>query len=488
MPNTGTGHRRLPTSAAAATTVDSATSAAQAGSRRLQRPASRSPSAPERAPASTVDRLPRPGSGRGGGAPAVKVFGTSGAAVAQADGDPSVGGQVGEVALRGGAGQAEPFGEVGRGDRRVAAAESGDDELGGVAGSPLAQRGLDAVALVQRAHRPVDVGLVERALAPQVAAVPRVGVQPLGKVGLGERLDQVVDHAAAQRVADDHVFGGGGQHDHVAVQLGDDGGARSVGQVLVEQGKVRTQPLSQLDRLAGAVGDPDDLEARHLADEPRVQVRDPEVVVHDEHPDHAVPPTVAGPAGVSRVSSCSGHRSSVSTTPGSRATNTAPQSAPDRRVSSRSPPCRRATWRASASPMPCGRSPSAWVVTPGWNSRSARSAGTPSPLSTTTRCRVSASASTETSTQAGRRVPPAAAAVALSTKLPSAVTTSSGAVSRAGRKESGLSRSCTPRSEAAAFFPASSPRRYGSRSRPPALPPVASGSAASSPRYASASS
>src|SRR6266516_88575 len=228
MPNTGNGHRRLPTSAAAATTVSAypiaspwrncdspspyaavyptaatptatakPTSVAQAGSRRLHRLASRSPTARERALASTVDRLSAPGLLRGAGAPAVEVLGTSRGPVTQADRDPSVGGQVGQVALRGGAGQPELLGEVGRGDRGVGGAHGGDDQFSGLAGSPLAQGGLDVVALVQRPHGPVDVGLPERAPPGQLPAEAGVRAEPFGEVGFGERLDEIVDHAAA---------------------------------------------------------------------------------------------------------------------------------------------------------------------------------------------------------------------------------------------------------------------------------------------------
>jgi lysyl-tRNA synthetase class 2 len=61
-----------------------------------------------------LPRLPFPR--RGGGllrrGPAVQVLGPSGGAVPEPDGHPAVGGQVGQVPLRGGAGEPEPGGEV----------------------------------------------------------------------------------------------------------------------------------------------------------------------------------------------------------------------------------------------------------------------------------------------------------------------------------------------------------------------------------------
>ncbi|MCT9928714.1 phosphatidylglycerol lysyltransferase domain-containing protein [Planotetraspora sp. A-T 1434] len=183
------------------------------------------------------------------GGPSVEVLGRSGGAVPETDGHPSVGRQVGDVPLGRGAGQPEPSRDVRRGDGPTGAAHGVHDKLGRVAGTPLPDRRVDAVALVQRPHGAVDLRLTERQGAAQPPVKPRVRAKPLGEVALGERLDQVVDDAAAERLPDDRGLGGG-------------------------------------------VGDGREHEPGHPADIPRVQVGDPEVVVHDEDPDHGAPPGI----------------------------------------------------------------------------------------------------------------------------------------------------------------------------------------------------
>src|SRR5439155_25092531 len=250
------------------------------------------------------------------------------------DFDPARLDQVIEVAPRGNAAQA---GEIGNLHCRQVAAglvqDAGDEvegwprqALGECFATTLPENGVEGIDRVLVRLRELLEPLVHRG----------VTLQLLLKGSEAKRLDQVVDDAALHRGPQALHVARGGDGDDV-----DPGGAafadrahdvqpRDVGQVDVEEEKVRLRLCDQSQRLRSRSCLGHHAEARYLFDVGSVERRDTEIVVHDQRADHDAP-TDAGFA-----------------LRGSRTVNKAPPWL----ITVTSPPRRAATCCTSARPSP----------------------------------------------------------------------------------------------------------------------------------------
>lgn len=183
------------------------------------------------------------------------------------------------------------------GERAVGAAQGPSDELGGGGGVALGESRF--VRRPQCAEEPVHLRLF--GLPAPVEGLPqgRVRLQLRAQPRVRERLHQVLERAVPHRVLHGRDVPGGRHHDHVdltaeAAQFPYDGEAVSVGQVVVQQDQVHRDLLDRLQRRGGRVGLRGHPEAGDLGDVRRVDLRHPDVVVHDQDLDHGCSPVVAG--------------------------------------------------------------------------------------------------------------------------------------------------------------------------------------------------
>src|SRR6266568_482863 len=370
---------------------------------------------------------------------AVPVLGAAGAAVPQLKLDDAVLDQVRQVPLRGRAADPDQRGDRGRGQVVAGTPDGIADQRQGRRGVAL-RRNRRQGRSAQQPEEAVDVLLVGLLQLGQPLAQVAVGHQPVPQPGERERLDEVVDRTELDGGADTGDVAGGGHGEHggpVAgglVEAAHDGQPVRVGEVQVEQHQVGRRVGGLPQRLRGGVCLPHDLEPVDARDVGGVDRGDPVVVVDDERGDHRAPTSTAA----------AGSRT-VKTAPGPGLTRTFPPACVTIRCTRARPRPRR------SSPRGC------LVVYPSWKIFAAASGGIPGPSSVTRTVIPSPSSARCSST----KLPAGAASIALSSRLPTMVSSAWDRSAASPRSDSSDSPSRTPRSAATACLASSSAATNG---------------------------
>src|SRR5438132_1736077 len=349
--------------------------------------------------------------------------------------------EVFEVAARSAAADARPLGDVDGGDARGGATHGVEHEGEGRRRDSL--REPSAALGAEEREEVIDVLLARLAQALEAPAQRGVALEPVAEGVEQERLDEVLDdpslHRGPQRV--DVLCGRDG--DYVDRRLM---GAKSpdhvqagyVRQIDVQQHELRLQPVDEEQCLGAGVRFADHAEAGYALGVRPMDGRGHEVVVDDEDVEHVA---------ATWRSRCG--RNAVKTAPPSFSTRT-------------QPPRRRFTvWLTSARPRPRRPVPAAtFVVKPSRKMTSISAGSMPGPVSRTRTSTPSGSSRIVTSISPPPFEPTESSA--LSTRLPTTVTSSRASGQSSGRRVPSPTCRSIPRSDATAALPSSSASSVGS--------------------------